>query len=536
MEEKASSGVAAMVENVPGLRQILLLVGLAASIAVGLSAVLWSREPDYTLLYGSLAERDAAEVVQALQASAIPYRLDAATGAIRVSPDSVHEARLKLAADGLPRSSGVGLEMIQGEGGFTVSQFMETARYQHVLETELARTIVALRAVDRARVHLALPRHSAFIRRRKEPGASVLLHLFPGRSLEPPQVAAIVNLVSSSIPDMSPNRVTVVDQFGNMLSAPQDSTEFAVSAKQFEFQRRLEDAYSQRVEDILSPILGPGRVRASVSAELDFTSSEETRESFDPDRSVVRSEQTSEDVQLGDPAVGGVPGALSNQPPANVPATPILDPAAADEAPPEPQPVSEARRTTRNFEIDRTVSHVRTSLGSVRRLSVAVLVDNHRNVAENGTIVSEPLSQTELEEVRTLVRETVGFDAERGDSVSVINASFQELPAVEPLPEPSLLDSGWMRDLLRQLATIGVLIALVLGVVRPALASLTAAARRAPAHGAVQVGMEARGAGPAPPPPPQLTYEERIVAARNMANQNPERVAQIVKDWVTSDG
>ncbi|MGD8976415.1 MAG: flagellar basal-body MS-ring/collar protein FliF [Gammaproteobacteria bacterium] len=527
METQSSQGLMAAVDRVPGMRQFLLLIGLAASIAAGLSVVLWAREPGYKVVYGHLEERDASEVVQALQSNGIPHRLDAGTGAIMVPGELVRDARLKLAAEGLPRGAGLGLEMIEGDGGFTVSQFMEGARYQHALEVELARTIMRMRAVESARVHLALPRQTAFVRQRQQPSASVLVHLFPGRRLEESQIAAVVNLVASSIPDLTPSKVTVVDQLGQLLSSPDDNTELALTARQFEQQRRMEQELGRRIESMLTPLLGPGSVRATVAAELDFTVSEETRESFDPNTVVMRSERTSEDLKMREDPLEGVPGAISNDP------TTLPE---EEETLPAPQPISEARTATRNFEVDRTVSHVRAAVGGVKRLSVAVLVDHRSSLNEDGEVSRQALNEQELDELRTLVKEAVGFDEERGDSVSVINASFQAMPEAEPLAEGSFMEQGWIRDLLRQLAAVGALLALVFGVVRPVLRGLTTAPARpvqALAGGVPGTGGTAEVVVPAKP---ALTYEERVAAARNMAAQNPDRVAQIVRDWVSSDG
>lgn len=526
METQNSHGLMTAIDRVPGMRQFLLLIGLAASIAAGLSVVLWAREPGYKVVYGHLEERDASEVVQALQSNGIPHRLDNTTGAVMVPGEMIRDARMKLAAEGLPRGAGLGLEMIEGDDGFTVSQFMESARYQHALEVELARTIMRLRAVESARVHLALPRQTAFVRQRQQPSASVLVHLYPGRRLENSQVAAVVNLVASSIPEMMPSKVTVVDQLGQLLRAPNEDSEMALTGRQFDQRRRMEQELGRRIESMLTPVLGAGSVRATVSAELDFTVSEETRESFDPNTAVLRSEQTSEDMKRAENIAAGIPGAISNAP-APDPAEEII------ETP--PPPVSEARKSTRNFEVDRTVSHVRAAVGGVKRLSVAVLVDHRTTLDEDGEVIRQPLEDSELDELRTLVKEAVGFDEARGDSVSVINASFQALPETEPLAEASLMEQGWIRDLLRQLAAVGALLALVIGVARPVMRALTSAPAR-PMH-ALAGDMGVGGSADVMHAPQQaLTYEERVASARNMATQNPDRVAQIVRDWVASDG
>src|SRR5215510_5757493 len=278
----------------PNLKPLLLLIGIAAAVAAGVGVVLWSKEPTYSLLYGSLSQQDSAQIAQALQTSGIPYKLDN-NGEITVPSDKVHDARLKLAGQGLPEGDG-GFAVMSKDPGFGVSQFMEGARYQHALETELARTISNLQAVEGARVHLALPRQSAFVRDRRPPSASVFLQLKPGRRLESEQVTAIVNLVASSIPELEAGQVTVVDQSGRLLSAPEGHDEFAARDKQMEIARNMEERYTQRIEGLLSPLVGAGRVRAQVVADVELSTTEEAREQYRPDSQTVRSEQTSEET------------------------------------------------------------------------------------------------------------------------------------------------------------------------------------------------------------------------------------------------
>ena len=304
--------------KLPASRQAVLLVALAACIASLVGIVLWARTPDYSLLYGSLEERDTAQVVAALEKAAIPYRLDAVTGALRVPSTAVHEARMKLAAEGLPKGSGDGLEMLSQDPGFGVSRFMENARYQHAVENELVRTITAMAGVQQARVHLAIPERSVFVREHDKPSASVMLQLYRGRTLDDGQVAAIVHLVSSSVPNLAAGRVTVVDQAGNLLTRPAGQRGLDKSAEQYDYTRRLEMDYVRRIEDLLAAVVGPGGVRAKVSADVDFEVTERTREEYQPDGAVLRSSQEEETATAsGGASAGGVPGTLSNQPPAD---------------------------------------------------------------------------------------------------------------------------------------------------------------------------------------------------------------------------
>jgi len=527
----------ARIQSVPGLRQGLLLLGLALAIASGIWLFFWSQKPGHVALYSGLADRDAAEVTEALRASGVPYRIDPTTGAITVPHDNVHEARMRLAAQGLPSGgSRVGIEAIQGDQGFGVSQFVEGARYQHALETELARTISTLRPVRDARVHLALPKPSAFARAREPAGASVVVDLLPGRQLEPNQVNAIVNLVASSISELSPDRVTVVDQGGRLLSQTDPDSDEAHSNRQFEQVRRLETTYMQRVRELLEPFTGRDRTSVQVTVDMDFSAVEEARETYNNDPARVRSEQTSETVRRDNGPVG-VPGATANTPPGE-------EMANAEDS------TTTQRSATRNFELDRTLTHTRQPAGRVRRVSAAVLVDHIPGVDAEGAPVMRPLSEDELGRLEALVREAVGFDAARGDSVSVMNAPFVRESA-EPVAEVGepLWQQPWLRDVLRLLGGAAVLLALVFGVLRPLLNQLvgpTPARRQSAEEPARQLGGpeafdgEARELANEEPEPelslPPSTYEKRVEFARKAVNEDPKRVAQVVKAWVGNDG
>ena len=437
--------------RMPGMRQVLVLVGLAASISIGVTAAFWMQDPGYTVLFGNISDKESSQVINVLGSASIPYELDARSGAIKVPSSQVHQARLKLAEQGLPKSSGFGLEIMESAGGISTSQFMEGARYHHALETELARTIGSLQPVQSARVHLAVPKTTVFLGKKQRPSASVLLQLYAGRSLSDSQVAAIVHLVGSSIPDLEPNQVTVVDQSGKLLNSPEDGSDLGLSARQLDYVRRVEDSYVARIENLLVPMLGPGRVRTTVTTELDFTQREETQELYDPE-TVVRSEQVSEDRSSGLGLAGGIPGALSNQPPpspalTSTPAAPAADGAvpaeastAAAAATVAAVPGNESVRRTRNYEMDRTMSHTKQSVGAVKRLSVAVLIDEKRVTAEDGTVTSVKVPADELEAIRKLIRDAVGYDPSRGDTVSVSSMPFYQGPPIE-VEEPGLLQN-----------------------------------------------------------------------------------------------
>jgi flagellar M-ring protein FliF len=522
----------------PSLKPLALLIGIAAAVAAGVVIVLWSKEPTYSLLYGNLGQQDAAQIAQALDTNNIPYKLDA--GTITVPADRVHDARLKLAAQGLPEGDG-GFAVMSKEPGFGVSQFMEGARYQHALETELARTISNLQPVEGARVHLALPRQSAFVRDRRPPSASVFLQMKPGRRLETEQVTAIVNLVASSIPELEADQVTVVDQQGRLLSAPQGNDEMAAREKQLEIARGMEERYTQRVEQLLAPLVGPGRVRAQVVADVELSTTEEAREQYRPESQIVRSEQTAEESSRNGAGPQGVPGALTNQPPTPGVALPPGVAAGAQAANANAQPVAPntppdntSKQSTRNYEIDRTVAYTRQPAGRLKRLTVAVLVDNLRTTDEDGNVTETALTPEQLENMTKLVKDAVGFDQARGDSVNVVNASFKgeltpEEVQVDPIP---LWERPLVRDIAKLLAGLIVLLVLVLMVLRPLVRGLLASPRIAYAPTALPPG---QGTLPQQAAGPPLDYDGQISQARSMVTQDAARVAQVVKTWVGDD-
>jgi flagellar M-ring protein FliF len=530
-----------------GLKPLLLLVGVAAAVAAGVYLVLWSQGPNYSLLFGNLANADAAQVVQSLDAAGIPYRLEAGSGAISVPSTQVNDARLQLAAKGLPETGGFSL--MDKDPGFGVSQFMESARYQHALETELARTIASMKQVEGARVHLAVPTQSAFVRDRRPGSASVFLQLKSGRRLDREQVTAIVNLVASSIPELEAAQVTVIDNQGRLLSSPEKNGEFAEREQQLEIARRMEEDYSQRIESLLTPMLGNGRVRAQVVAQIEMSATEEAREQYRPESQIVRSEQLAEESSRNGGGTGGVPGALTNQPPAGGTALPAAGAppapaaaagaaaaaavAAAASAATSATPDNTSKQTNRNYEIDRTIAYTRSPAGRLQRLTVAVLVDNMRTTDTAGKETQTPLTEAQLAHVTTLVKDAVGFDEKRGDSVNVVNAAFHP-EAAPPEGEVEKIPL-WEQPMIRDFAKIGLgligVILLMLFVLRPMIRNLTTSAR-APA---LVAGGAAGAAQVAAPMPPPLAYEQQVAQARNMVSKDPQRVAQVVKEWVKKD-
>lgn len=542
----ATTSPLAVFDGIPGFRQLAILVGLALSISLGVTGAFWFAEPNYSLLYSNVSDREAGEIIDVLRGADIPHQVDHKSGAILVSADRLHDARLKLASQGLPRGTGFGLEIIDGESGFSTSQFMEQARYHHAIETELARTIGNLRPVQYARIHLADTKSSVFLRKKQQASASVFLYLFPGRTLEKSQIMSVVHLVASSVPGLESGNVTVIDQHGRLLNSPEEDSEFMRSAQQLEQVRQIENTYVRRIEGLLSPMLGQNRVRATVTAQVDFTVREETTEIYDRDNAAIRSEQVAENRQMTSTvADGGIPGALSNQPPpANVEKS-----AAAEEADGAEtgKPINESMKRIRNFELDRTLSHTRQPTGGITRLSVAVLVDDKQVFSAKGKMTTEPLTADELENLDKLVKDAVGYDAARGDSVSISNVAFFDEPDPEPIEEAGFFSGIGMRGLLKQILGAALVLAIGFGVVRPLLRSLsssfsaagTAAPRQVAAIGGGAIPAAPATAGYVPEQPPQaenLSYDEKISVARQAADRNPERVAQIVRSWVQSDG
>ncbi len=549
----------------PMLRQMGVMIGLAASVALGVAAVMWSQAPGMRPLYANLAEKDQARVMEELAKANIPHKVDPVSGAVLVPEKQAHEARLKLAAQGLPKGANNGFETMESANNFGSSQFMETARYQHALEGELARSVMSISYVQTARVHLALPKQSAFVRNRQQPSASVVVNLYPGRALDEGQVAAVVHLVASSVPNLAAERVTIVDQQGRLLTSSGNQRDFAQSATQFEYARKLEESYARRIEGILTPIIGAGGVRAQVAFDLDYTITEQTQESYKPDTGAVRSEQVSEDVAQAVTAgtgnvaaAAGIPGALSNQPPAGGTVSETAKPESNVRAPKaeagkeagketkdakdktagsDAAPGNSSRRSVRNFELDRTISHTRVAPGKIKRLSVAVVVDNKQTLNADGEMERKPLAKEELDRLTSLVKDAIGFSADRGDSVQVTNIAFTQPPEAEPLPEPPLFSLSSMGDMGKQAFAGFLVLSLVFGVLRPLLRNLankplpleTGHAGGPPllAHaGGARMALPA-GAG---------NYETQLTAAKTLATQDPKRVAQVVKNWVANDG
>lgn len=538
------NALVAGLSNLDLWRQLGLMLGLAASVAVGVGVVLWAQEEDYRPLYSSLDRLDSTEVLEVLDSAGIGYRMDRRSGALLVPADRIHDARLRLAEISDPNSRTQGFELLDQEQPLGTSQFMEDARYRRSLEGELARTIASLHSVRSARVHLAMPRQSVFLRDRREPSASVLVELFPGRRIEPEQVRSITNLVASSIPELRAESVTVVDQRGSLLSRlALEDPELIQANRQLQHAQRLEERTVRRIHAILEPVLGPGRFHAEVAVDVDFTASEEAQERYRPDPEAVRSESRSEEVRGNQDLVVGIPGALSNQPPAEA-AAPEQAGEESDPGGTRRQGESRRQQSVRNYELDRTISYTRHDVGRIARLTVAVAVDD-RLVPEGGE--PSPWTADELAQLTLLVQDAVGFDASRGDSVNLVQTRFfqggQEFPTLEEEP---WYRSEWVPSALRWLLAIIALGVLVLGVLRPVMRSLSQPLREdagleglpAPTEELPRELLAEQAAGLSEAggmllPPPE-SYEQQIDYIKGLIADDPGRVAQVVKQWVAS--
>ncbi len=512
-------------------------VAIALAIAILVGAWLWTKDPPYGVLFSNLNDQDGGQIVTALQQQNIPYKFSSGGGAIMVPTGMVHDARLRLASQGLPKGGLVGFEVMENQK-LGVSQFAEQVNYQRGLEGELARTIQTLSAVRGARVHLAIPKQTAFLRDDLKPSASVLVGLQPGRSLEAAQIAGIVHLVSSSVPQLSPASVSVIDQNGNLISQQQDSLKNAsLNPNQIKYLKDVEAQYLQRVDSILEPLVGKGNFRAQVAAELDFSHVDQVAETYKPNptpEATIRSQQTAESGAGNPPAIG-VPGALTNQPP--VPATaPITNPQVGGAAAGAGQNNNYTRNATINYEVDKTVRHTRGPPGMVKRLSVAVVI-NHKKGPDNKP--GKPPTADELKRINDLVREAVGFNQTRGDSINVAAASFVA-PEPEVVPEIPLWQDPELVALVKELGKylVFALIAYLVWtkIMKPLFEMLAAAAQRAEAARKAEASRMRDTSEAYRASHGMASYDDKVKAARDAAQQDPKLVAEMIKGWMGANG
>ncbi len=552
-------------------QKIVLMVAIAAIVAVVVGTILWSRQPNWKVLFSNLNEKDGGSIAAVLEQQNIPHRYSD-TGALLVPAERVHEVRMKLASQGLPRGGMVGFELMENQK-FGVSQFAEQVNYQRGLEGELARTIQSIGSVQSARVHLAIPKPSVFVREEQKPTASVMLNLYPGRNLDAGQIAGITHLVSSSVPQLPASNVTVIDQSGALLSQLKSKlTEAGLDPAQIKYVREVENSIIKRIDEILAPLLGQDNFKVQVAADVDFSQTEQTAESFrpnnTPESTSIRSQQNNESASVNQ-AAGGVPGALTNQPP--VPATAPLTTPATGNVPGQPgkpgeqplgkidaagvtaplnaagQPISTSKNATINYELDKTIRHTRQGMGNIRRLSAAVVLNHRKEVDKTGKQVTKPLADAEMKQINELVREAMGYSKERGDTLSVANAPFtaidksdSELPIWKD-PE----NVSFAKDIFKYLLIAALIGFLYLKIIQPLLKTMFPPQREGERHtagegpggifGGTEPGQEEGGEEGAT----QVHidhYAVKVQKARDIADKDPKAIANMIKDWMGVNG
>jgi flagellar M-ring protein FliF len=519
----------------PVIKQVSLIIALAATIAIGVAIVLWSQTPSYTLLYGGLKNTEAADIVKSIEAKGVKYQLDTTTGTIMVPTARVHELRLGLASEGLPKAAESGYQLLDKDQGFGVSQFKENVQYLRALEGELAASVASIGSVKSARVHLAIPKRAVFVRKEQEPTASVVVNL-QGASLNESQVNAVVHLVASSVPNMKASSVSVIDQNGNLLSQQSQHVGMNMSLKQLEYTRNVEQTLSSRIHDLLAPLVGSKGVKAQVTAEMDFSVQEQTRENYNPDPEAIRSSQEIRERNKNQ-GPEGIPGALTNQPPR------------AGIAPEEDYPGKgksggldkdlQSEKITKNYEMDRTITHLQSQTGSIRRLSVAVVVDDRVRIGEEGEPQRAALTEEELARFRNLVHDAVAVDEARGDTLSVVNISFQ--PDAEDDSTVPFWQQPWFWEMVKQMAGGLAVLLIVFGLLRPLLRDLTGARERdimvdhlaeEEAEEAAQLAaeMEARLAAEAAELAAMQAAEQEIAGALEAMDDSSDAAAQAIAE------
>lgn len=541
-------------QEMPPNRRLGVLVALAAVVAVLIAAIFMGGNSSYKVLYTNLSDRDGGQVIAELQKLNVPYQISDGGAVISVPANNVYATRMKLAADGLPKGAGVGFALLDHEPMGT-SDFVEHVNYQRALEGSLERTIASLSSVQDAKVHLAMPKPSVFLSEQEKPTASVMLDLYPGRELSAAQVAGIVHLVAASVPGLQDKNVTVVDQHGHLLSS-QANADTGLQPSQLAYQRAVDQQYEKRIQAILTPIVGAKGVRVAVSADIDFSKSESSSVSYG--KGQILSQQTQTSSGTGGSGPYGVPGALSNTPP-GVAVAPLVAPVASNLSPAALialaptlkmlAPTQSSAGTTTNYDVDKTIVHTVQPVGIVKRLSVAVLVDDQVTESTLGAVKAKPLSTAQLAQIQQLVEDAIGYSAKRGDTVKVVNMPFTTQSAASTLP---WWQQSWFLNLmnsgLRYLVILFVAFLLYFGVVRPLLKRRL---RQEPAMDAVNTAAEQEKVAETSQPSaatmanaeaireqvsiPGNPLETDLYVSRQLVMQDPARAAQVVKEWLSNE-
>jgi flagellar M-ring protein FliF len=551
-------------------QKIIFMVAIAALVAVIVGGILWSKQPDWRVLFSNLSEKDGGAIVAILEAQNTPHRYTDG-GALMVPADRVHEVRLKLATQGLPRGGLVGFELMENQK-FGTSQFAEQVNYQRGLEGELARTIQSIGAVQSARVHLAIPKPSVFVRDEQKPTASVMLNLYPGRALDSAQIAGIGHLISSSVPQLPMGNVAIIDQNGALLSQLKSKlTEAGLDPAQLKYVRETENGVINRINEILKPMLGADNFKVQVAADIDFSQSEQTAETFRPNSTPetvsIRSQQNNETASINQ-VIGGVPGALTNQPP--VPATAPLTQPSTGNTPSQAtkpgdiqgklnsagvsaplnavgQPINTTKNATINYEVDKTVRYTKQAIGNIRRLSAAMVINHRQTITKDGKTSSKPLPDAEMKQINELVREAMGFNKERGDTISIANAPFTATDKIESeLPlwkDPENL--SYAKDIFKYLLIGAIIAFLYFKIIQPTLKTMFEQQEKADKHAREMDAKNSLGGIDNLPGEADVDsasqvsidhYAAKVKKARDVAQADPKAVAGILRDWIDPNG
>lgn len=523
------------------VRQVGVIAGVALVIALAIAIMIWSQDPTYKPLITRLQDHNAQDIIEVLQREGIPFEIDPGSQILLVQAGDLHDARMVLASASLIDDKTVGLEVLDQDSKLGTSQFIENARYRRGLEGELSRTITSVKAVRNARVHLALPKQSVFVRDHRKPRASVFVEIYPGRELSKNQVEAIVNLVASSVAEMDRADVSVVDQHGNLLSKAEEQSEEMLATRQLEYTEKVEDSVAQAVNNILRPVLGQENYKAEVSADIDFTVQEQTEELYNPDLIALRSEQLIDEENSGKQN-GGIPGALSNQPPQDAAA-----PEQANGVGGAGANINRRSEATRNYEVDRTLSFKQHQVGRIRRLTVAVVVNDRETLNADGDTVYVPWQEADLQRLEVLVKDAVGFSAARGDSVNVINSAFMGSGEVS-LGDPDFWTQPWFWEIMKQILAGLFILVLIFGVIRPTIKSIANRGRddeqlslleelEDAEAGLDEEKVTLAGMDEFLLPGASESFERQLDALKGLIAEDPARVAQTVIKWVNeSDG
>ncbi len=524
---------------------LLLALGIAAVVAVMTAFWLWSQEPKYRVLFSNFSDKDGGAIVAALEQMNIPYKIMDSGAAIMVPGEQVHQVRLKLASMGLPKGGNVGFELMEKQG-FGVSQFVEQVNYQRALVGELERSIQAISVVENARVHLAIPKSTVFVRDQQKPSASVLVKLQAGRTLEPQQVSAILHLMASSVAGLTTANVSIVDQNGNLLSdTSKKPNSNQLDASQLKYIEEMQRSIALRVESIITPLVGLKNVHAQASVEIDFASQEQAEEIYkpnkNPDVAVVRSQQINESAPAAGANASGIPGAITNQPGQNATAPLNTDPNATvgGVAPNAAGASPSSKNTTVNYEVDKTVRYTQKSTGGVKRISVAVVVNEKQELDKNNKIVFRPLNEDEKKQINELAKQAMGFNEARGDSLSVVNTPFAPVKTEELAEIPIWKNTEYIEAV----KSGGKLLLGILGLfflyqraLKPMVTKLLAAANRPDVLEREEFPLATSGATDVrvPAPIPETKYAQNLTQAKQLAKQNPKAIASVVTSWVNN--